>query len=166
MEKKVFLESLLVRWGEPLPDYSAAPLAGAQIELKTYVLDEDGTRISATVDQPIAVAVAAQSGYPLDDVLRQVELGALLHAETATADLAKRETEFAEQMKALREGHTSALAALADRHASEMTEKNGAIANLTSRLVGTEEQVRAKDVRIAELELRVVELESYTILGS
>ena len=91
---------LLVRW-----DHAGA-IAGAHVGFRT-ITTKDGVVIADKPDDVMPVAVGGAAGYPLADILGQLQIDALARIDALTADvaaanaLAARATELQAQIDAL-----------------------------------------------------------------
>lgn len=60
-------------------------LCGAQVQWRYIITDDSGATIAETVSAVESVAVTGNDGFPLADVLQQVQLGAVAATDTANA---------------------------------------------------------------------------------
>jgi hypothetical protein len=79
MEKQKLPYELLVRWDE------AGKLKGAHVQFRTIYRDGDEI-ISDKIEHAEPIAVAGNKGFPISDVLGDVEAAALASVNQATAD--------------------------------------------------------------------------------
>lgn len=86
---------LLARWNDRKDEITTPSLKGASIRwlYKSWI---DGKLVGTSESDPEGIDIAGQKGFPLTDILNQVNIDALTTINTHEATIATRETELSE----------------------------------------------------------------------
>jgi len=78
---------LLIRWDKD------GTLAGAHVQWRYVIKEDDGTVIGESVTGSEAIEAAGRKGFPLHDILSQVQADALVECGKAQARVAELESQ-------------------------------------------------------------------------
>ncbi|MCC6779777.1 MAG: hypothetical protein IT537_24615 [Hyphomicrobiales bacterium] len=70
-------------------------LAGAHVQWRHVITDDAGSKVAEAIEHAKPVAIGEREGFPLTDILDEVQRAAVLQAESVTARLEKMGEEHA-----------------------------------------------------------------------